>query len=174
LWQPTSILMLQLELLVVFLVSFAHFVDSRLPRLPSLTLCSRTLVNSQRNPISCYLFIVHTITGNAWIWRQTSDSELILKRSYWTIIFIVFTALWFIRNIALTNISITAPPLRKRMWQTTLLAKKACSTMQKSIIEIDKGCSTMSISNTISVVDQIGRGRSTLYEIGSKSTISLC
>jgi hypothetical protein len=45
--------------------------------------------------------------------------------------------------------------------------------MQESIIEliieieieIDKGCSTMSISNTISIVDKIDRGCSTLHEI---------
>jgi hypothetical protein len=32
-------------------------------------------------------------------------------------------------------------------------------------IEIDKGSSTMSISNTILIVDKIDRGRSTLREI---------
>jgi hypothetical protein len=45
--------------------------------------------------------------------------------------------------------------------------------MQESIIEsvieieieIDKGCSTMSIPNTISIVDKIDRGCLTLYEI---------
>jgi hypothetical protein len=55
----------------------------------------------------------------------------------------------------------------------TVTALRACSRMIESIIkinteietEIDKGCSTMSISNTVSVVDQIDTRRSMPFEI---------